>query len=245
MSIRVLERLKRVLTRSNPASVHGRIQREALSELFGAAIDRQLADRFHINSTPASLPDGLNQDPRLSGLSALGFPSLFVASVYLDDSAGRELEGSTLVAMPTGCCICRRPAVGERTISGNWLKPDGGRRTVHASVPVCDRHSVDTALPMIALAERIPRTYLLTAVGNSAAFLTDWAKFIGSGDFTPPWRIFADQPPEWGGWRQGNGEYWLHNVWLPFWSDLPQAERQRYLAAWDAPREWREAAMDW
>jgi hypothetical protein len=42
------------------------------------------------------------------------------------------------------------------------------------------------------------------------------------------------------GWRQGEGEQWYAVVWQPFWSQLDDRERARYLDIWDAPGEWRE-----
>jgi len=57
----------------------------------------------------------------------------------------------------------------------------------------------------------------------------------------PPWIAFPENAPWWGGWRQGYGEVWLQNVFLPFWKRLGPGEREEYLERWPPPDEdWRE-----
>jgi hypothetical protein len=51
----------------------------------------------------------------------------------------------------------------------------------------------------------------------------------------PPWIQFPQQPPTWGGWRQGRAQAWLLQTWLPFWSRLAPADRTAYLAVHPAP----------
>lgn len=56
----------------------------------------------------------------------------------------------------------------------------------------------------------------------------------------PPWVVFPNTDPTWGGWRQGPGEVWLREQWLPFWSSRNARERADYLAAHRPPSdEWR------
>ncbi len=66
-------------------------------------------------------------------------------------------------------------------------------------------------------------------------------KLEAGEEFEPPW-VFAPNSEPWsGGWRQGNGEYWLHEIWLPFWQKLNKEERNMYLKKWQAPtQEWNE-----
>ncbi|MEM8531742.1 MAG: hypothetical protein AAGF95_12920 [Chloroflexota bacterium] len=73
----------------------------------------------------------------------------------------------------------------------------------------------------------------------------DWFAFqrwlLETGaEIPPPWVAYPNQAPWSGGWRQGNGEAWLHEVWLPFWRTLGPKERHTYVEKWNAPSEWRE-----
>ena len=58
----------------------------------------------------------------------------------------------------------------------------------------------------------------------------------------PPWLRFpeaGEMGPTWGGWRQGYGEHWLHETWLPFWKAMTPSQRAAYLTANPAPTtEW-------
>ncbi len=56
----------------------------------------------------------------------------------------------------------------------------------------------------------------------------------------PPWVVFPAADPTWGGWRQGAGELWLREQWLPFWSACDARARAAYLVANPPPsEEWR------
>ena len=59
-------------------------------------------------------------------------------------------------------------------------------------------------------------------------------------EIEPPWVAYPEQEPWWGGWRQGNGEAWLREVWIPFWKTLGPKERRVYVEKWQASPEWRE-----
>jgi hypothetical protein len=57
----------------------------------------------------------------------------------------------------------------------------------------------------------------------------------------PPWVEFPGSDPILGPWRQGYGEAWLLNEFLPFWRGLTPDDRVLYLEKWPAPSpEWEE-----
>ncbi len=61
------------------------------------------------------------------------------------------------------------------------------------------------------------------------------------GAVPPPWLQFPGQNSVWGGWRQGNGEHWLLNTWLPYWRSLQGTGRTAYLDRFPPPDDdWRE-----
>ena len=45
----------------------------------------------------------------------------------------------------------------------------------------------------------------------------------------PPWVEFSNIEPESSFWRQGTGEAWICDVWLPYWYQLTSLERREYL----------------
>jgi hypothetical protein len=67
-------------------------------------------------------------------------------------------------------------------------------------------------------------------------------------DIDPPWVAYPScgaMGPIWGGWRQGYGEHWLHETWLPFWRGLASEERAAYLRLHPPPSdEWTEYLQD-
>jgi hypothetical protein len=68
---------------------------------------------------------------------------------------------------------------------------------------------------------------------------------INSPEQPPPWIVYPDSAPFWGGWRQGESEAWLLEIWLPFWNSLPSEGRLKYLNKWEAPTEWREHVLNY
>jgi hypothetical protein len=61
-----------------------------------------------------------------------------------------------------------------------------------------------------------------------------------STELQPPWIVYPDSDPYWGGWRQGYSEAWLVDQWLPFWRALDKGGRLSYLERWPPPsEEWR------
>jgi hypothetical protein len=63
-------------------------------------------------------------------------------------------------------------------------------------------------------------------------------------EIKPPWVVWPDEEPYWGGWRQGGAEAWLLYVWLPFWSKLDRSEKLAYLDKWGASQDWRYYTLD-
>lgn len=55
----------------------------------------------------------------------------------------------------------------------------------------------------------------------------------------PPWLKYPDTEIFWGGWRQGNSENWLLNIWLPFWERLTTSEKRAYLEKYPPPDNWQ------
>jgi hypothetical protein len=79
---------------------------------------------------------------------------------------------------------------------------------------------------------------------------TDWiesekAKLAAGEDIEPPWIQFNSTPPWHSGWRQGNADYWLGYIWMPFWLELTEEQRQEYLRKYPPPdEEWHEYLME-
>lgn len=56
----------------------------------------------------------------------------------------------------------------------------------------------------------------------------------------PPWLKYPNTETFWGGWRQGNSEFWLLKIWLPFWERLSSSERLAYLEKYPPPTSWKQ-----
>lgn len=56
----------------------------------------------------------------------------------------------------------------------------------------------------------------------------------------PPWVFSPNTEPWSGAWRQGTGEYWMHEFWNPFWRKLSSDEKRKYLEKWQVPEDWYE-----
>lgn len=59
----------------------------------------------------------------------------------------------------------------------------------------------------------------------------------GEPEPEPPWQRHPDAEPWWSGWRQGNAEPWYLGVFLPFWTELSDEGRARYLERWPPPNQ--------
>jgi hypothetical protein len=56
----------------------------------------------------------------------------------------------------------------------------------------------------------------------------------------PPWIKYPGTSPYWGGWRQGESEYWLNSKWRSFWNVLTPELREEYLTQYSFPdEEWK------
>jgi hypothetical protein len=63
-------------------------------------------------------------------------------------------------------------------------------------------------------------------------------KFEDGEEIEPPW-VFAPNTEPWSGeWKQGGGEYWIHEFWNPFWSNLDNKQKRNYLEKWNPPEDW-------
>lgn len=63
---------------------------------------------------------------------------------------------------------------------------------------------------------------------------------LAGAEIPPPWVVYPHAETWWGGWRQGTSEYWLYDIWLPFWRGLDVNAKEAYLAKWNVTDEWRE-----
>jgi len=62
----------------------------------------------------------------------------------------------------------------------------------------------------------------------------------------PPWVEFPGTEPIWAGWRQGDSEAWLLEIWLPYWQGLSPDDRGDYLRLNPPPGdEWRYYLEVW
>ena len=62
----------------------------------------------------------------------------------------------------------------------------------------------------------------------------------------PPWVEFPESEPTWSGWRQGDSEAWLQEIWLPYWRALSQTSRASFLSSNPPPSdEWRFYLEAW
>lgn len=61
----------------------------------------------------------------------------------------------------------------------------------------------------------------------------------------PPWIKVPDVDASWAGWRQGAGEDWLCEVWLPFWHSLDDKGRRDYLERYPVPNDDWQLQLDY
>jgi hypothetical protein len=64
-------------------------------------------------------------------------------------------------------------------------------------------------------------------------------------ELRPPWILYPGGLPFSGQYRQGNGEFYVHHVWLPFWRTLSAALKEEYLRHWNASEEWHAYCQRW
>jgi len=65
--------------------------------------------------------------------------------------------------------------------------------------------------------------------------------FTANKEIEPPW-VFAPNTEPWSGnWKQGGGESWLLEIWMPFWQKLNINQRENYIEKWQPPTDdWYE-----
>jgi hypothetical protein len=63
-------------------------------------------------------------------------------------------------------------------------------------------------------------------------------------DILPPWLQYPDQPPWWFGWRQGESEHWLLEVWFPYWNAMSRDEQLKYLEYRNVPEDWEDHVLE-
>ena len=69
-------------------------------------------------------------------------------------------------------------------------------------------------------------------------------RLLAGEEIEPPWIAYPHTDGWWGGWRQGNSQFWLESIWLPYWGKLSDKDRVEYAQRWEASSEWREYLFD-
>lgn len=59
----------------------------------------------------------------------------------------------------------------------------------------------------------------------------------------PPWIQYPGYSPGDPFWRQ-SGELWFSYVWQPYFQNLTDDEKKRYLQEWKPPQEWQVFYFD-
>lgn len=171
-------------------------------------------------------------------LMYLGYPLLHQVDFFLTTPALARWRTERNLLFPSRCCICMEsahhllPAYNTR-----WLGFRGGHAL--AWVPHCESHgNRDEACLLVRIDSWNEFVCRFMLIGLNEAFLRETARLNEIGAVPAPWQAFAGYSPHTGGWRQGNGEYWMQRVWRPYWSHLSVQERADYLARWPPPPEW-------
>lgn len=177
----------------------------------------------------------------VSSLAHVGFPALSATTVFLSRERLEEWEQRRVLSFPPVCCACHEPALEllPTVMVRGLLVPTLEPGPIGACVPHCVRHAQKGHALLLGRFDSWSReTTHLTLVGFSAPFLAAAHELNREGDTFPPWKAFPDMDPESSGWRQGNGEYWWHSAWAPFWEQLDDGAKRAYLGRWRAPHDW-------
>lgn len=204
-------------------------------------LERQIRRVFGLKKTPPAGPEHPLAE-RAGSLAWLGYPTLRQVTFFLSLPSVERWKSERSLALPAGCCVCLQEATRylPAFIDKGWLGLLGKERILER-VPHCERHGHgDEAQFIVTIDTWSEAIRHVSLIGLNEAFLSETAKLNQAGEVLPPWRAFPDYSTVSGGWRQGNGEYWMMRAWHPFWSGLPEPERARYLERWAAPEEWRE-----
>jgi hypothetical protein len=62
-------------------------------------------------------------------------------------------------------------------------------------------------------------------------------------EIKPPWIEYPEYPPYDTFWRQA-GEFYLKDMWEPYWKSLSDGQREEYLQKWHVPRKWKDFYFD-
>jgi hypothetical protein len=189
---------------------------------------------------------GFQEDlERAAAAEVPGYPALARRSFFLSALALDHWEREETIRFPDECCVCGAPAANHLPsrepsgFLGRWK-----RTSTNLRVPHCSEHGREKeARLLIQTTPWGPGALLVTLLGLNPRFIEKTASLNSEGDPVPPWRAFPGYGPESGGWRQGNGEVWMNEVWSPFWSALPKREREEFLARWQASSEWRDRVV--
>lgn len=203
-------------------------------------LERQIRRVFGLKKAPRSNPEHLPPENERS-LAFLGYPTLRQADFFLGLQSLERWQNERSLAFPPGCCVCLQEANRylPACIDKGWLGLRGKERILERT-PHCERHGDGDEARLIATVDFWGEAIChVSLIGLNETFLSETAELNQTGEVPPPWRAFPEYSPVSGGWRQGNGEYWMARVWSPFWNGLPEAERTLYLERWAVPSEWR------
>jgi len=174
-------------------------------------------------------------------LHHLGLPGVFGARFVPCLGPEQRLRSTRELVLPGRCVACGAPAQEQLPLlRARLLRP---AQVLLEQVPHCRRHA---AVGPTFWFESTPigADQLWEIAAPSPEVLADIVARASEGDRLPPWRAFPALSPESSGWRQGDGEAWLHIAWQPFWASLGPEPRRAYLGRWPAPAGWGAAWIE-
>jgi hypothetical protein len=178
-------------------------------------------------------------------LTNIGYPSLYQVSFFITYENLTLWKNKKEIHFPDRCCICKNQKSEllpcyKKSISFLFNK----QQLIINSVPHCREHSQQNHCQLIvSIAHWTDSVIQISLTSTNLEFIIETKKLNHPGCVIPPWVAFPEYDIYTGGWRQGNGEYWWHNVWLPFWSNMSTSERQSYLKQYSASKDWLEYLM--
>lgn len=201
---------------------------------------RQIKRIFGLKKVPGFRRGNLLPDEDNS-LAHIGYPSLTQVSFFLTDVGFKKWQTEKTISFPNQCCACSEPVQRFLAVYDYHFLGFQSQTSIMEKIPHCHCHSKDNqAKLLVTVSAWNEATTMIAVVGRHKEFLMETRKLNQIGDVFPPWQAFPKYDSLSGGWRQGNGEYWLLNIWLPYWKQLSEQEKQNYLNKWDAPEDWKE-----